>query len=591
MLERVIEVSGQMEANLKGAALVCVGHLAAAVGRENFPAEKLEQFTKFGLMAIKEEKQEIRETSIGYFSSIVKILKTDIGPIVPTILEEVLKSIASQGGIRETTMNQINAESKKKDFSLDTDSEEDDDEVVGMDIDINFLDEKSAAIHCLGHLCLFAMPCLVDKLPQILNELKELHKYFHENIRYHVCMTYTQIAVGLAKLRMGDFDRKMDWQKGLPVKLTLHDDVVQFLDQVAFPHYLETFADEQNKEVIEKLLECYVDIAYALGPGAFMHEGFLSQLLENLIKLLNKQSFCQTKAKDFAGEVEDDGEFEDDKEANAVLEEDEEEEEDEDIDHDELILGNTTDCILELSRCFGDQFASLLAKLAPALAEYMKDNHPPRDRSMAIGCLAEIFNQCPAALPTYFDHYFTIVMKNAEKPDPALNRNIAYSLAVLLEVGQNLIVPHVDRILQTLNFIYEKSEEKDAKENVVAAICRVIQHHNHPQATQLIGFVAENVPFTEDANENETVLKCLFVLYQTKPELVKPHWKKVILCCLKIFCDEIKCDEVPETFKTQVAAPFFKANFMQEQEPQTYIQSLVGGMSEQEKALLQKYLA
>jgi len=41
---------------LKGAALVCVGHLAAAVGRENFPAEKLEQFTKFGLMAIKEEK-------------------------------------------------------------------------------------------------------------------------------------------------------------------------------------------------------------------------------------------------------------------------------------------------------------------------------------------------------------------------------------------------------------------------------------------------------------------------------------------------------------------------------------------------------
>jgi|JI102314A1RNA_FD_contig_31_5092043_length_299_multi_1_in_0_out_0_1 hypothetical protein len=75
---------------------------------------------------------------------------------------------------------------------------------------------------------------------------------------------------------MGDFDRKMDWQKGLPVKLTLHDDVVQFLDQVAFPHYLETFADEQNKEVIEKLLECYVDIAYALGPGAFMHEGFLS---------------------------------------------------------------------------------------------------------------------------------------------------------------------------------------------------------------------------------------------------------------------------------------------------------------------------
>lgn len=56
MLEKVIEMSGQTEANVRGAALVCVGHLAAAVGRENFPAEKLEQFTQFGLQAIKEEK-------------------------------------------------------------------------------------------------------------------------------------------------------------------------------------------------------------------------------------------------------------------------------------------------------------------------------------------------------------------------------------------------------------------------------------------------------------------------------------------------------------------------------------------------------
>jgi hypothetical protein len=93
------------------------------------------------------------------------------------------------------------------------------------------------------------------------------------------------------------------------------------------------------------MLECYVDIADALGPGAFTHEGYLSQLLDNLIKLLMKHSFCQTKTKDFAGEVEDDGEFEDENEAKEECEEDEEDEED-DIDHDELILGNTTDCIL-----------------------------------------------------------------------------------------------------------------------------------------------------------------------------------------------------------------------------------------------------
>jgi len=195
---------------------LCVGHLAAAVGRDFFPPEKLEDFTKFGLIAIKEEKYELRETAISYFSEVVKILKTDIGQILPVILEEVLKTCASEEGIRETTMDDIN-KAKQGDFSLDSDSEEGAGDIVGMDIDVNFLDEKSSAVHCLGHLCLFAMPCLFDQLPKVLATLKELQKYFHENIRYHICMTYAQIAIGLAKFRMGDFDTKLDWKKGLPI--------------------------------------------------------------------------------------------------------------------------------------------------------------------------------------------------------------------------------------------------------------------------------------------------------------------------------------------------------------------------------------
>lgn len=48
------------------------------------------------------------------------------------------------------------------------------------------------------------------------------------------------------------------------------------------------------------------------------------------------------------------------------IEEDEEEEEDdddEDIDHDEIILGNTTDVIISLSRALGDQFMQYLGRI------------------------------------------------------------------------------------------------------------------------------------------------------------------------------------------------------------------------------------
>lgn len=71
-----------------------------------------------------------------------------------------------------------------------------------------------------------------------------------------------------------------------------------------------------------------------------------------LLLLLDKKAFCQSKAKDFKGEVEDEDndEFQDDEEQD-----DEEDEEDEDdLDHDEIILGNTTDVIIALSKALGD---------------------------------------------------------------------------------------------------------------------------------------------------------------------------------------------------------------------------------------------
>jgi len=38
---------------------------------------------------------------------------------------------------------------------------------------------------------------------------------------------------------------------------------------------MDLFADEENKEVIEKMLECFVDLADVLGPGIYANEGVL----------------------------------------------------------------------------------------------------------------------------------------------------------------------------------------------------------------------------------------------------------------------------------------------------------------------------
>lgn len=126
----------------------------------------------------------MRESAIGYFAEIARILKGDMAPVINVVLDEILNSIKSDKGIK----HEIEKKPKEA-FSLDSDSEDEAD-LVGMDIDIAFIDEKSSAVHGLGNICLFCPSLVLPRMEEILNQLKDISFYFHENIRYHVCMTY-----------------------------------------------------------------------------------------------------------------------------------------------------------------------------------------------------------------------------------------------------------------------------------------------------------------------------------------------------------------------------------------------------------------
>ena len=108
-----------------------------------------------------------------------------------------------------------------KGFSLDSDSE--DEEVVGIDLDSNFLDEKAASIHALGNICLNCAGIMQPYMAKVMETLKTVEMYFHENIRFHVIQTYTQIAFGLLRLHTGnpDTSERFKWESGLPAKTAL----------------------------------------------------------------------------------------------------------------------------------------------------------------------------------------------------------------------------------------------------------------------------------------------------------------------------------------------------------------------------------
>lgn len=100
--------------------------------------------------------------------------------------------------------------------------------------------------------------------------------------------------------------------------------------------------------------------------------------------------------------------------------------------------------------------------------------------------------------------------------------------------------------------MFQASDEQEAKDNVIAASCRIAQNYSaQVPFEELSKFIFTNSPLTGDLNENQTVLKFAFNLFNLSPEKVQPYFHQVTLTCLKVLIDE-KCDEIPESFKREV---------------------------------------
>jgi hypothetical protein len=65
---------------------------------------------------------------------------------------------------------------------------------------------------------------------------------------------------------------------------------MQYLTTIIFPHYQTLVNDEQNKEVMEKMLMCLKDLAEEMGPASL--EQNVDLVVSSLELFLEKATFC-----------------------------------------------------------------------------------------------------------------------------------------------------------------------------------------------------------------------------------------------------------------------------------------------------------
>lgn len=321
-------------------------------------------------------------------------------------------------------------------------------------------------------------PGLVQtRFKDVCDALEHNQMYFHSNVKFHVCLAYLQMTVGLMRLEGKlDEDDKFHWVKGKAEDCPLPSMVTKFLQQIVFPYIFKVLEVEDDKEVIERVFENLRELGEELGPAAYT--GVIEEVMKHIVIFLQKKAYCQT----LAMADEDDEDLEDVVEGDGPDDEEDEESEegDDGIDHDEIIFGNVTDLVLELARCYGNEFEQAWNVLAPLIVEYTSDKHPKHDKNMALGCIAEVFAAAECVIPKYFNDYLPLLEKNSHYKDSKVNRNVAYSIGVLAQHAPLLFQPHVTDCLALLARLHAESTEIDAQDNIVAASCRIVEYQFMP---------------------------------------------------------------------------------------------------------------
>lgn len=134
---------------------MCAGRLAASCGKEKFPAKAIEAFTQFGLQCLSndgENKFELRDTAITYFSDLSILIEEEIAPVFDQVMAEIIKTCNADDEIKiqddkEGVEGGKSTTASGAGFSLDSDSDKDEVEVA---VDVNHLDEKATAVNAIG---------------------------------------------------------------------------------------------------------------------------------------------------------------------------------------------------------------------------------------------------------------------------------------------------------------------------------------------------------------------------------------------------------------------------------------------------------
>lgn len=494
--------------NIRGRALECLGHIAIAVGPEVF-APYFEIGMQSATQGVSINNEDLKEHAFLFITNSSKCMKAQFTPYLPSVVP-FLCEVAQEAEVVHTVDDDDDDEEEEEAEPGVAEDDDFDPNDLHVNLTEGFVNTKRAAVIALGALAEHTgqayFPFLQTAMEAVMTEDMGSAFSLHEDIRAESFMTLPRF-IKCALLTVGITAPPSQGQV-----FPLNEQITKIVSQ-SVVICLSAIEEDEDKPAVAAAVEALELILKEVGVVALHMSDFdeknpqviIARLMNLLLMLLAEKTTCQTSTEADAHDEEDDGNSE-----NAVM-------------------IATTDLITTLARLLREEFKVYFDEFHKYLIKFAKPNRLYSDRTMAVGCYADVLACLGPASLTYADSVMPIAQAGLADRMEGMRRNSAVCVGSLVQSAGAALHPHYMILLQWLSPLcirQEKHRQSDNGgadvDNALSAVAKMI--NSSPTTVplaQVLPVMIQALPLSDDHQEGPGVYSCLSsLLIRNEPNAV-----------------------------------------------------------------------
>nr|CAH7764214.1 unnamed protein product [Callosobruchus chinensis] len=519
--KRVIEVLNQYinsDSNselhqLRCYAIESLAVVAQFIGAENFKPLANETL-QLGLQILEGTNDpDVKKSVYALFAALAIVMKDEISPALPKIVNGMIESIRSSEGIvthyEEEEKDGIDIYADLSDEEEDVEEDIDGSSSGSVDsaqcrysVENSYNEEKEQACLALREICVNTGHVFLPYIETSFEEISKLINYPQDDIRKASIEALLQFCINLYKCNMPE------------TKQALYKALQMFVPKCA-----ELIRADEERSVVMVCLDAYSSLLEEVKSDVFVGDGHKEAIMNCVIDVLTLKTACQDTDLGVTQENPDD---------------------DTEAEQDELLLESAGDVIPKFAAAIQpNNFVLYFPNIMQLMTNRTKNHNSIGQRSFAFGTLAECMKSLDIFVENFVPTLLNLWLVGAKDQNEEVRNNAIFGLGEMILYGKDAVFNHYPQILQALSNAVQKESHAGTLDNICGALAKmIIVNPNRIPLEQVFPVFLQKLPLRDDFQENEAVIKCFCVLYQQGNPVLRQHLTDVIKISTHVYYKE-----------------------------------------------------